>query len=89
MKLPDAWEPQPVDGDGKVSTMHMFEVVKDSAEYTEALQGFNNTIQQTVTVIKLERIQNPLLYKIHVALEDTVCEKYAKKKIDVRTLFHG
>lgn len=68
----------------------MFEVDKTSTEYTDALGKFFQTIQQTVTIISLKRVQNPGLYRKHAALQDALCEKYSKKKIDVQQrLFHG
>jgi hypothetical protein len=67
----------------------MFEVDKSSTEYKKALEGFFKTIDQTVTILSLKRIQNPGLYRKHAALQVSLCEKYSKKKIDVRQLFHG
>ena len=69
--------------------MHMFDVPQSSSEHTEALENFHKTINQAVTIISLQRIQNPGLYRTHAALEETICDKYSKQKVDVRRLFHG
>lgn len=75
---------------GVPATVYRFEVPQGSPEYQDALKRFNETIGQTsVTVIKLERIQNPNLYSLHIALRDTVSQKYHCKKIEVKKLFHG
>ena len=87
--LPSAWDAQPLDNDGNEKTLHMFEVVQGSAEYEEAVKNFNATIGQTVTITGLKRVQNPTLYLKHTTLQETICKKYSKKKVEVRHLFHG
>ena len=86
---PVNWESQPLDADGNPKHMHMFDVPQSSPEHTEALENFHKTINQAVTIISLQRIQNPGLYHTHAALEETICDKYLKQKVDVRRLFHG
>ena len=80
-----------MDADGNPKHMHMFDIPQSSPEYAEALDDFQKTINQAVTIISLQRIQNPGLYLTHAALEETICDKYLKQKvkIDVRRLFHG
>lgn len=89
VNVPRTWEPQPPKAESGASDMHMFEVDKGSPEYKEALDGFFKTIDETVTIISLKRVQNPVLYRKHIALQDSLCEKYMKKKINTRQLFHG
>ena len=68
----------------------MFDVPEGSQEYQDALRRFRETINQQVTIVSLKRVQNPSLYQKHSALEDTIFfNKYSKKKVDVRQLFHG
>lgn len=89
VELPKTWEPQPMDAaDSKESPMHMFDVDQSSSEYQEALKRFHDTIGQTVTVVSLKRIQNPVEYGKHASLKDNIAKKY-HKKVDVRQLFHG
>lgn len=78
-----------MDADGNASTVHMFDVPQGSTEYQEALQNFFDTVNQQVTIASLKRVQNPTLYQKHTTLQDTMCKKYPKKKIDVKRLFHG
>ena len=87
--LPKTWEPQPVGADGKDEPMHMFDVVKDSPEYQEALKRFHETIGQTVTIVSLKRIQNPVEYGKHVSLRELIAKKYQTKTPSIRQLFHG
>ena len=69
--------------------MHMFDVVKDSPEYQEALKRFHETIGQTVTIVSLKRIQNPVEYGKHVSLRELIAKKYQTKTPSIRQLFHG
>lgn len=91
MQLPDTWEPQPQGSDGNDVPMHMFDVAPGSPEYQTALQKFHDTIGQmeTVTVVSLKRIQNPLEYRKHVAVEESIADKHHKPKVEVKHLFHG
>lgn len=89
VNIPANWESQPLDADDNPKHMHMFDVPQSSPEHAEALDDFHKTINQPVTIVSLQRIQNPGLYRTHAALEETICGKYLKQKVDVRRLFHG
>lgn len=90
VQIPDTWEPQPKDSNGREVRMHMFDVSKDSPEYKEKLKGFFDTIGNTVTVVSLKRIQNPDKYQEHAVLLKSITKKYPElKSIDVKYLFHG
>ena len=69
----------------------MFEVAQGSAEYKEAVNNFEATIDKMVTITSLKRVQNPTLYQMHTTLHETLCKRYSKEKIEVvvRHLFHG
>ena len=90
--FPSTWETQPKDTDGKVVPMHMFDVPQGSQEYEDALTRFYETTDRsTVTVVSLQRVQNPNEYRKHMAFSEYVGTKYShqKKKVVVRRLFHG
>ena len=86
--LPPSWDLQSVE-DGKPVAMCMLDVAQGSLEYDEALKYFHQRIGAKVTVVKLQRIQNPNMYNIHEAFLESICKKYPGKKIDVKHLFHG
>lgn len=89
--FPDTWEPQPTDANGKELQMHMFDVPESSSEYKEIVDQFSETTPlSSITIVSLKRVQNPNLYRKHMAFEEAIQEKYSHlKKIDIRRLFHG
>ena len=89
VSFPGTWESQPTGEDGNTKTVHMTDVAPESEEYKEAVKNFISTVKQTVTIVSLKRVQNPGLYTKHVALQETLCSKYAKRRVETKQLFHG
>ena len=86
--LPPTWIKQH-EVDGKPMEVHRVEVKEGTPEYQTALKRFHETIKVQVSIEKLERIQNPNLYNLHVTLKDVIARKYGKNTVEVKQLFHG
>ena len=70
----------------------MFEVDQGSQEYADAKKEFEESMNKwgyKFSIEKVQRIENRVEYTKHMALNESVKEKYQKKDVLVKRLFHG
>ena len=76
--LPRSWKPQPLDED-----VHLVALSSSSIEYQKVINLFGSAID-SVIVQKIERIQNPRLYKMYISKKESMGMEANEKQ-----LFHG
>ena len=79
VSLPPHWDPQPP---GQV--VHLVSLSQLSAEYQQVLNHFTSKGGRTNQIIKIERIQNPGLYKAYLVKKESMNGADNEKQ-----LFHG
>ena len=85
--VPNYWDPQPKGADGKEIPLHIvrLDATKHSKEYKKVGDGFLQTANNH-TILKIERIQNPSLFKQYAAKKQSMEEQNGSKE---RFLYHG
>ena len=82
---------------GKEIALHCVDLTPGSKEYSEVLQEFNKSMTPGAgrqlggynTIVKIQRIQNPMLYAQYIA-KKKVMEKYNPPGFqNEKRLFHG
>lgn len=79
VSLPSLWDPQPR---GKI--VHLVNLQASSSEYKVILNCFNKYGDSACEVTKIERIQNPSLYRAYVLKKQTI-----SGPLNEMRLFHG
>ena len=77
--LPLTWDKQ---AKGKVA--QLVDLLPSSNEYKEISELFNDSIEDGYEVTKIERIQNPALYKAYMVKKQSMIGRE-----NVKRLFHG
>lgn len=77
----------PLDINGKEATVHLFNLTSGSVEYQTVLNLFQSTGGRG-NILKIERIQNPHLYKQYVVRKQKM-DKDNTGMNNERQLFHG
>ena len=82
--LPDNWAPQPTDSTGKEKEVHLVQLAAISDEFKKVAAEVAKTA--TLNIVKIERVQNPTLYKAYVVKRQRMDEKDGSRE---KQLFHG
>ena len=75
---------QPTDGAGKEKEVHLVQLAATSDEYKMVAAEVTKTAN--VNIVKIERVQNPTLYRAYVVKRQRMDEKDGSRE---RQLFHG
>ena len=82
--VPDYWDAQPLDN-GKEKTVHLVQLDAKKWEYKKVEQLFLST-QPGLTIVKIERVQNPELSGIYAIKKKKMDEHEGSNE---KWLFHG
>ena len=82
--LPDNWCVQPKESSGNEKEVHLVELDPTSNEYNKVAEGIRKTA--AISITKIERVQNPGLYKAYVVKKDQMEQKNGANE---KLLFHG
>ena len=82
--LPLKWCVQPKESSGNEKEFHLVELDPTSNEYNKVAEEIRKTA--SISITKIERVQNPGLYKAYVVKKDQM-EK--KNSANEKLLFHG
>ena len=84
--LPDGWSIQPKDSSGKEKDVHLVQICpsKNAAEFNRVADEVKKTA--SITISKIERVQNPGLYRSYVVKKDQMDKKNGSNE---KFLFHG
>ena len=74
----------PKDGSGKEKEVHLVLLDPNASEYKKVVEEVSKT--STVNIIKIERVQNPVLYRQYMVRRDQMEHKKASNE---KLLFHG
>ena len=81
--VPDYWDAQPKDANGKEKIAHLVQLAANKDEYKEVERHFHLT--QPGTIVTIERVQNPGLYRIYAVKKKEMDEQ---KRANEKWLFH-
>ena len=84
--LPLNWCPQPKESSGNEKEVHLVELdpTSNSSEYNKVAEGIRKTA--SISITKIERVQNPGLYKAYVVKKEQMEQKNGGNE---KLLFHG
>ena len=84
--LPLNWCVQPKESSGTEKDVYLVELdpTSNSNEYNKVAEGIRKTA--SITITKIERVQNPGLYKAYVVKKDQMEQKNGANE---KLLFHG
>jgi len=84
--LPLNWCVQPKESSGNEKEVHLVELdpTSNSNEYNKVAEGIRKTA--SISITKIERVQNPGLYKAYVVKKDQMEQKNGANE---KLLFHG
>ena len=82
--LPLNWCVQPKESSGNEKEVHLVELDATSNEYNKVAEGIRKTA--SISITKIERVQNPGLYKVYVVKKDQMEQKNGANE---KLLFHG
>lgn len=84
--LPLEWSVQPKDSSGKEKDVHLVQLnpIIQATEYNKVADEIKKTA--SITITKIERVQNPGLYRAYVVRKDQMDQK---KGGNEKFLFHG
>ena len=84
--LPLEWSVQPKDSSGNEMDVHLVQLdpINQATEYNKVADEIKKTV--TITITKIERVQNPGLYRAYVVRKDQMDQK---KGGNEKFLFHG
>lgn len=88
LPLPDEWDPQPRDINGKEETLHLVSLDKESKEYKKIQEKFLQTMRGKVVIRNIERIQNPSMHNSYMVRKQTMDAKNGTMDNELE-LFHG
>ena len=82
--LPLEWDVQPKDDSGKEKEVHLVLLDPNASEYKKVADKLGKT--SPVTIIKIERVQNPFLCRAYVVRRE---QMELKNGSNEKLLFHG
>ena len=82
--LPLNWCVQPKESSGNEKEVYLVELDATSNEYNKVAEGIRKTA--SISITKIERVQNPGLYKAYVVKKDQMEQKNGANE---KLLFHG
>ena len=82
--LPDNWCVQTKESSGNKKEVHLVELDPTGNEYNKVAEGIRKTA--AISITKIERVQNPGLYKAYVVKKDQMEQKNGANE---KLLFHG
>ena len=89
MPVPDYWEPQPKDANGKELVVHLVTLnpndPKHKAEHKKISDHFRQTASQQ-NILQIQRVQNPSLLKLYLLKKQSLDDKNGSNE---KFLFHG
>ena len=88
LPLPDEWDPQPRDVNGKEETLHLVSLEKDSKEYKKVQEKFLQTMSGKAVITNIERIQNPSMHNSYMVRKQIMDAKNGTIDNELE-LFHG
>ena len=88
IEFPANWVPQPTNPKGVEETVHLFQLdpTRDVGEYNEVSDKFRQSCSENI--IKIERVQNPTLYKQYAVRKQEMDKERARGSNEM-SLFHG
>ena len=88
LPLPDGWDPQPRDERGKEESLHLVSLAQDTQEFQTVKEKFLQSLREKVSIINIERIQNPSMFISYMLRKQTMDEKNGTIENELH-LFHG
>ena len=82
--LPLNWCVQPKESSGNEKEVYLVELDATSNEYNKVAEGIRKTA--SISITKIERVQNPGLYKAYVVKKEQMEQKNGANE---KLLFHG
>jgi len=92
IKLPTNWDPMPKDGLGYEVKVHCVKLQPNSQEFMNVSAKFTSTSGGQIhsgNIVKIERIQNPHLYKQYMAKKESMERSAGQASVNELELFHG
>jgi hypothetical protein len=89
VSVPEYWEAQPLDANGKESTAHLVLLTPNDPKHKDEYKKISDHFQQTAgqhQIIQIQRIQNPSLFKLYLMKKQSLDEKSGSNE---KFLFHG
>ena len=90
--LPADWDPMPKDASGFEVKVHCVQLKTNSQEFRDVSAKFCSNSNGKITsgsIVKIERIQNPQLYKSYLAKKESMERTAGKNSANKMKLFHG
>lgn len=88
--MPRTWDRMPVDTKtGEEERVHLVELTPGTREYNNVKDSFLKSITGHIHIVKIERVQNPGLYRVYAARKKTVKKQNPPGHPIERLLFHG
>ena len=92
LDLPSKWDPMPKDGQGLEAKVHCVQLQPNSQEFMDVSAKFTSTSRGQIhyyRIVKIERVQNPQLYKSYLAKKESMEKTVGQANINELELFHG
>ncbi len=86
--VPEYWEAQPHDANGKVVAVHKVCLDPNNPSHQKEYKNISDLFLQTANekILQIERIQNPSLFKQYIMKKQSLDEKNGSNE---KLLFHG
>jgi len=92
INLPSDWDPMPKDNSGLEAKVFCVTLQQNSQEFMDVSAKFTSTSGgqiHTGNIVKIERIQNPHLYKSYLAKKESMEKTAGQAHVNELELFHG
>ncbi|CAB4025597.1 poly [ADP-ribose] polymerase 14-like [Paramuricea clavata] len=88
VSVPEYWEPQPRDVNGKELTVHLVTLNPNNPNHKNEYKNISDHFCQTATqqILHIQRIQNPSLFRAYLVKKQSLDEKHGSNE---KFLFHG
>ncbi|CAB4033587.1 poly [ADP-ribose] polymerase 14-like, partial [Paramuricea clavata] len=88
VSVPEYWEPQPRDSNGKELVSHLVCLDPNKPNHKEEYKKISDHFLQTANqkILQIERVQNPSLFKQYIIKKQSLDEKNGSNE---KILFHG
>ena len=87
--VPEYWEPQPRDANGKETPVHLVRLDPNGPSHKDEFKNISDLFNKTASshkIEQIERIQNPSLFKLYFIKKRSLDEKNSSNEM---VLFHG
>ena len=89
VSVPEYWEPQPKDANGKELVVHLVTLNSNDPNQKDEFKKISDHFQQTASqqkVLQIQRVQNPSLFKLYLLKKQSLDNKNGSNE---KFLFHG